>query len=833
MKFFAKIHEGKNMLKNNGWKRLDFKVTNEIGDPEYLSINESLQRFIYVSGVFPSWITKDFIDSELSKDEESRTVFQINGEYNEKFRSIDLKSIHQEISYQEIVRKSPEWKAIFFKEALLDKETIKNLISDNSILTNILFGTKYDRAMTLHKECEMNLERARLAITDIDENKNKYAEVANGQEKTVVFNEKLSKAGLKYHLPQKVAEEVIKTFPDDKTQKEFIGSMKKNLYDALSNLDSVESQKMIDKIYFQDKNHKATDKVRVRYMILRFIKEYEEINNLRYMPFDQLKYRIDHNDSLLDFPQGLRPSIKKALKIAVSDLSDDNQIKIIQDIKKEKLYVLLQDEYLFDRNLIEEIEELSKTKINKLSKTEIDKGIKESEKAQGFKFSDEQKEVISDVLNSPISTINGFAGTGKSTILRAIDTIFGNKYGEDSIIQCAFTGRAADSLYKSSGHEAKTAHSSLLIQGDDELDKFFKRYSNILPTEEGYDLFLDDLLDRLNKSIGHLPEKGEGMIVIDEYPTLDIAIFCCLLHVAFHMKYRLVLIGDSEQLPAIRLSSDEIINDHPSINHHELKTVKRQDDSSMIYHDSLEVRKGKIPELFNDGLHKNDLTYHKEGKAINDIVKNYVLDAKEHGIKDTVILSPFNEDVHRLNQQIHERLTKQHKNQEGFMIGPKDDQTEVFAGEYIINTKNQYSKVPLKDDPKKISLYNGNIGMISRIERINNTKTMYVNFKGFGTVVFNEKDQLHQFLELAYAITIHRSQGSTIKNVIVAIQNHPQKQQILSKQLLYTAMTRASDKMDMYIDDETMKTCINHTVNDHKKTLINLLIDKDNYRILK
>lgn len=837
--FYAVINDvGKITYGKGNWKRIPILIRDEHNNNDSIKSDEEklILKDTFISGNFPSFINRDFIEKERQKDISNRTLLKIKGKFNNQFKSFDLFDIIKSISSYEIVNnRTDAWKACFLKAALLDKQTVQKLVYDKESLSKLLNGVKYKRISHLVDLSGMSRKRAKITIEDIDSRKERYAEIADSQESRLLLINEMNNKGIKYRLSDTFIDQILEL--DNDTKERFLIALEDNIYMAFKKTGFSIDINELDKIYLQDKNHSLSDKTRSEFLIIEYIKEYIKEKNVTYMPFDILKHMILNDPSLLKMSPSLRSKVKKSLQKAVSDLTKNNEIHLIKNKKTGEINVLLDEEYRFEQNLIKEIKILSSSKdFKEIPKDKIEEGIKASEKEQGFEFSKEQKKVIEDVINNKISTINGFAGTGKSTILRAVDSIFASEYNKKSIIQCAFTGRAADSLKKSSGMDAKTAHSYLrIIGGDDELDKLHKYYANIKEYDKN-DVFFNNLKKRLSKQT-FVPEEGKGMIIVDEYPTLDISIFACLLHIATVMNYRLILIGDSEQLPAIRISSDEIINPNNDIIHHELTKVERQDDDSMIYHDSLEIREGKIPELFKTKLKENDLTYHKDtSNLVKDIVYKYVSAAKDSGLKNTIILSPLNNDVKMINTEIHNRITKFKDPKEGFKIGKLGEEITVYPGEYVVNTVNQYNKVDITNDEgtNKGSLYNGNVGMVLSVKSDSSGKYMIVDFEGIGKARFSENDFIHKNLELAYAITIHRSQGSTIKNVIVAIRkDNKMSENIFNKQLLYTAMTRASDKMDVYINDDTMKYCIDHTIKSHKKTIIELLLDKDNYKEIK
>lgn len=381
-------------------------------------------------------------------------------------------------------------------------------------------------------------------------------------------------------------------------------------------------------------------------------------------------------------------------------------------------------------------------------------------------FGEEQKQAIISGVNEPICVITGGPGTGKTTIIKCIISIY-EKRGMN-IVLGAPTGRAAKRLTETTGCEAKTIH-RLLEMGyasDDQESVFSKDETDPIETD---------------------------IIIIDEASMIDVILMNNLLK-ALALGTRLILVGDVDQLPSV--GPGNVLNDiieSQAVKVVKLNRIYRQSDESLITLNAHRINNGEMPEL-ND---RNKDFFFIQKAASKEILEEILVLAYKRlpvfksgfdSIRDIQILSPMRKGevgVNNLNNKLQELLNPPSENKEEKQF--KD--YILRTGDKVMQTKNNYTiEWESLENSAELSgsgIYNGDIGYIKSIDN----EAQYVS------VVFDE-DKIARYdfasldeLELAYAITIHKSQGSEFPIVIIPIWNGPPM--LMTRNLIYTGVTRA------------------------------------------
>lgn len=409
---------------------------------------------------------------------------------------------------------------------------------------------------------------------------------------------------------------------------------------------------------------------------------------------------------------------------------------------------------------------------------DIDEGIRAAEREQGFEFTDEQKECVKNACCNNVTLITGRAGSGKSTVLRAITKIY-RKY---SIGCCALSAKAAQRIQEATGHDASTIH-KLLCYNPNQGWGF--NANNPLP----YDV-----------------------VILDEASMVNIPLFKALLS-AVQLGCKVILCGDDGQLPPIgygNLFHDLL--EHNQFHSFKLQKIHRQAAKSGIISDAAKIRNNENPldkpatKVVTGEL--QDMTYmfrdNREGMR-NLAVKLFLKAAEQDGVDNTIIIMPCKQDrinsTFEINKIIQGKLFPSPKKY--VKIGAK----EFRIGDRIIQTVNDY----------EVDVMNGETGYVTDILDNN---TVVVKFNDKAEMMYSRENCKN--IELAYALTIHKTQGSGYKNVICIIDNTHYK--LLDSCLLYTGITRAIKKCLLIAEPSAFKQCIRNKASD-RNTWLKKLFD--------
>ena len=366
-------------------------------------------------------------------------------------------------------------------------------------------------------------------------------------------------------------------------------------------------------------------------------------------------------------------------------------------------------------------------------------------------FAAEQIAAIQMALTNQISIITGGPGSGKTTLVRSLVTIF--KTIGKKIILCAPTGKAANRLQIVTGHEASTIHRTLKFRDG---------------------LFLHNQKEPLEADV----------IIIDECSMVDIPLAANLFQ-AISQDARVILVGDKDQLPSVgpgRMFGDLV--DNQTIPCARLHTIHRRDSNSSINLIAYAVNNGNIPDIPQpDGKNQHEAYFIERNDAI--AIRSVVQSLLSHQLKekfgfsndDILLLTPTNKGLlgtELLNQNLQEVLNPPSPEKNSLEVG----ESLFRSGDLVCQRKNNYSI----DDA---GVFNGDTGIIERINI--QKKTLYVRLWDQRLIEYASTD-IYQ-LSLAYCLTIHRAQGSEAPCVVLIL--HHSHQILLERQLIYTGMTRA------------------------------------------
>lgn len=403
---------------------------------------------------------------------------------------------------------------------------------------------------------------------------------------------------------------------------------------------------------------------------------------------------------------------------------------------------------------------------------DVSQDIKTFEMLNNLTFHSEQKKAIEMAINSGVSVITGGPGTGKTTIVKCIIQIL-SQMGQ-KVMLMAPTGRAAKRLNESTGFTASTIHRAL------DLDFKGKGYFTF---NENNPLDVD-------------------VIIVDEVSMVDVALMNSLLK-ACPRNCRIVLVGDKDQLPSVGAGNvlhDILASEVFDVTY--LTKIYRQDDASMIITNAHLINEGKMPLINNT---KTDFFFEQKQEPI-DIAKSIVELATSRISsftgKDNAqiqILAPLKlgmAGTNALNEELQNRLNPPSLTKTELVFG----HTIFREGDKVMHTANNYNLTWQKRNGYLIEegtgVFNGDIGYIHKIDRQTGETTVWFDD---GRECVYPKNEVVQ-LTLAYAITVHKSQGSEFDVVIVPVISGPKI--ILTRNLLYTAVTRAKE-MVVLVGDKT------------------------------
>lgn len=409
------------------------------------------------------------------------------------------------------------------------------------------------------------------------------------------------------------------------------------------------------------------------------------------------------------------------------------------------------------------IVELTLNKIN-VEASKIDIEIKEFENENNITFAPEQIDAIKEGVKNGVCVITGGPGTGKTTIIKCIIKIFENR--GLNVCLCAPTGRAAKRMSESTGYTAKTIHRLLQVEFIEDTERAFARDE-------------DEPIDA-------------DVIIVDEASMIDVLLMNSLLN-AISSTTRLILVGDVDQLPSVgpgNVLRDIIESEGVAVSR--LKHIFRQSSESLITINAHKINSGEMP-ILNEKDKDFFFLQNKSGESIINEISNLVnfrlpkFKKNIDKIKDIQVLSPMRKGeagVIHLNNALQE------------ILNPKSPlKAEKKVGEYILRvgdkvmqTKNNYQLEweGIGDNEEKGSgVFNGDIGYIESIN-IEDSKA-YIIFDEDKKVEydFSSLDEV----ELAYAITIHKSQGSEFPVCIIPVFYGPPM--LMTRNLIYTGVTRA------------------------------------------
>lgn len=420
----------------------------------------------------------------------------------------------------------------------------------------------------------------------------------------------------------------------------------------------------------------------------------------------------------------------------------------------------------------------------------VDRIIESFEKENKMELDSAQKNAVKAAVENGAVIITGGPGTGKTTIIKCILDIF--KQLDYEIALAAPTGRAAKRMSEATGFEAKTIHRMLEFgYSENEEEQTFDR------NEE----------NPLEKDV----------VIVDEASMIDVLLMNHLLK-AINLGTRLILVGDINQLPSVGPGNVlKDIMDSQAVSVVVLSKIFRQAQESMIVVNAHRINNGEMP-IVND----KEKDFYFISCNTGDKVRKTILDICTHRLKnyngydffeDIQVVTPMKKGaagINELNKLLQMNLNppSSYKEERTFMS------TVYREGDKVMQIKNNYNIqwIDLKTQEEGQGVFNGDIGRIKKINQIDKTATVVFDDDRQVVYGFEQMDELI----LSYAITVHKSQGSEFKVVVMPVFQGPRM--LLNRNLLYTAITRGKELVILVGHKTYLKSMIENINTVKRKT---------------
>ena len=467
--------------------------------------------------------------------------------------------------------------------------------------------------------------------------------------------------------------------------------------------------------------------------------------------------------------------------------------KIVLKESEEGLRVYVSNFYYLELNTAKMLHDLNLE--YEEANVVIEKKIHQIEKEAEMQLDEKQENAVMAAVRNGIMILTGGPGTGKTTTINAMIEYFHSENME--IMLAAPTGRAAKRMTEATGWEAQTIHRLLEVNGNPEEDKN--------PNRNGFARNADNPLET-------------DVIIIDEMSMVDLPLMNALL-TAIVPGTRLILVGDCNQLPSVgpgSISKDLIASEcFPVVM---LTRIFRQAQESDIVVNAHKINRGE-PVLLDNKSRDFFFLKRQDPNVIISVLLTLIqkklpkyVNAKPYDIQ---VLTPMRKGllgVERLNSILQEYLNPPEPGKAEKEYGDH----KFRVGDKVMQIKNNYqleweitTKYGLTVD-KGMGIFNGDMGIVTEINTY--TETLEVEYDEKRKVKY--PFELLEELELAYAITIHKSQGSEYPAVVIPLLSGPR--QLFHRNLLYTAITRARKCVTIVGNDQTFQEMIRNT-NEHNR----------------
>ena len=522
----------------------------------------------------------------------------------------------------------------------------------------------------------------------------------------------------------------------------------------------------IDSIY--KTHHEELDEVRLKACLTEAMRRLSLSNGDTYYKEEEIK-----------------DALKKEFGLILEDITFENIIYSLEEENKivvEKDNFYLTEYYEAEKDITDNLFTLSAA--NTTPFYNFDQELEKLEEENKVHYNEDQKNAIRKALENKITIISGGPGTGKTTIINAIVKLYIKMHDFSpmevlaNIALLAPTGRASKKMSSSTGLPAMTIHR-----------------------------FLKWNKDTGNFGVNEYHKTNENLIIVDEMSMIDVSLFDALLK-GIKSNVQLIMVGDVHQLPSV--GPGLILNDLISsdlFTFCPLEKIYRQSANSYIPYLALEIKNKDLSEDFI--RQKDDYNFLSvDSKYIKEMIKKICLMSKTKGLneEDIQILAPMykgENGIDNLNILLQD------------LFNPKSSKKEELR--YGEVTYREGDKVlQLQNNPDN-NVFNGDIGYIRKISKKNSRNKDLVLIDFEGVKVEYSKEELNQ-IKHAYAITIHKSQGSEFPHVILPISHSYYK--MLYNKLIYTGVSRAKKSLVIIGEEKSFAMAVNNDYATNRKTML-------------
>lgn len=503
-------------------------------------------------------------------------------------------------------------------------------------------------------------------------------------------------------------------------------------------------------------------------------------------------------DKIIPAGMNLLECDEDSVEIAIDNAIENKMI--VERILNERSFLFLPEIYHAERGIADRIKIM--VEYPPVENTIHPSEIYAFEEASKIKFDDKQRTAIEYAVSKGLLILTGGPGTGKTTTVKGIIQLMENR--DLKVALAAPTGRAAQRMEELTGYEAKTIHRLLEVE--------FKEGENSQS-------FVHDLKNPLDIDA----------VIVDELSMVDVTLFSALLD-ALPLHCRLIMVGDQDQLPPV--GAGNVLRDMIDSNVIPVVTldkVFRQAMKSRIVTNAHKVVKGEMPEFDNSAesdffLLKENSKYNAQKKILDLVTSRLPASYGFDSMGEIQVLCPSRMGevgTQNINAILQAKLNPPSKDKQEI----KYKGYTLREGDRVMQIKNNYDVPWFKIGETGTGVFNGDIGILTRIDKASDIINVRYDDKEAMYSVENVKE-----LELAYAMTVHKSQGSEFNAVVMPVLAVPPK--LAYRNLFYTALTRAKKLLVLVGNEQGIRQMVDNDKKSRRYSALKHFIESDDNDLL-